>query len=221
MNKKKTRYIVLEGTEGIGKTTQTQKLVEYLRSNGYSVLSSKEPGTSHLPLTMRLREIMLSKEFDDQLTVPARELISQAIRSVHLEKLIAPAFGKYDFIIQDRGMLSGLAYGIPCGNDYIDICNMLDWINDSAFPERNSFYNLYSDTLLLVGDVEKGLKTATTSKQEFAAGDAIEAKGNTFMTQVADTMEKEAKVFSSVHTICVDNKGIEAVFDEIRCSLDI
>jgi dTMP kinase len=112
-----TKYICIEGTEGVGKTTQTQKLVDHLRNLGYSVLQTKEPGTAHSPLTMELRNIMLNAKYEEQLTRTARELISQAIRSIHVEKVIKPAYGKYDFIVQDRGILSGLAYGEACGND--------------------------------------------------------------------------------------------------------
>src|ERR1019366_42337 len=109
--------ICLEGCEGVGKTTQTQKLVDHLRAKGFKVLQTKEPGTPHLPLTMLLRGVMLDKQYDEQLTPLARELISQAIRSIHIEKLIVPALTEYDYIIQDRGILSGLAYGSACGND--------------------------------------------------------------------------------------------------------
>src|SRR5271167_1025736 len=114
---KRATYICLEGTEGVGKTTQTQKLVDHLRAKGCKVLQTKEPGTAHAPLTMQLRGIMLDKQYDEQLTAPARELISQAIRSIHLEKVVFPALSEYDFIVQDRGILSGLAYGTACGND--------------------------------------------------------------------------------------------------------
>src|SRR5665213_3054416 len=114
---KKARYICLEGTEGVGKTTQTQRLVDALRERGYRVLQTKEPGTNHVPLTMQLRGIMLDNQYDAILTKPAREFISQAIRSVHLERLIIPSLYEYDFIIQDRGILSGYAYGAGCGND--------------------------------------------------------------------------------------------------------
>ena len=83
----KARYIVLEGTEGVGKTTQTVTLVNYLERQGYSCLQTKEPGTVHSPLTMELRNIMLNAKYDEQLTTSSRELISQAIRSIHLEQV--------------------------------------------------------------------------------------------------------------------------------------
>ena len=116
---RKARYLVLEGCEGVGKTTQVELLTRYLQSKNFSVLQTKEPGTPLSPLTMQLRAIMLDKQYDGELTIPARELISQAIRSIHLNSVIIPALDKYDFIVQDRGMLSGLAYGTACGNSLV------------------------------------------------------------------------------------------------------
>ena len=110
------KYILIEGTEGAGKGTQIEKLVKYLESKGHKVLSTKEPGTPHLPLTMEQRKIMLDDKYSSQMSLKGRELQSQSIRSNHLVKLIKPALDEYDFIIQDRGLVSGLAYGEACGN---------------------------------------------------------------------------------------------------------
>lgn len=214
---KQARYICFEGTEGVGKTTQTNLLVQYLTDRGFKVLNTKEPGTSLSPLTMVLRGVMLDKQYDEQLTQNAREYVSQAIRSIHLEKVVYPAMGEYDFIIQDRGMLSGLAYGVACGN-------RTEWIEslmNTVVGVGVNPYNLYSDIVYLRGNVDKGLEKAKLSKQEFAAGDAIEAKGSNFMRQVSDNMNHYSKWFNGVKYIEVDNKNIEQVFDEIVRSLNI
>jgi len=213
------RYICLEGTEGVGKTTQTQKLVDHLRSKGFKVLQTKEPGTAHAPLTMVLRGIMLDKQYDEQLTAPARELISQAIRSIHLEKVISSALDEYDFIVQDRGILSGLAYGEACGNDPEDLHGLLGYITEKT--EMPGYTHLYDDVIYLRGNVSKGLEAAKNAKQEFAAGDAIEAKGVSFMENVNKLMMKHSDYLNGVKYIDVDNKSIEQVFNEILSSLDM
>jgi dTMP kinase len=211
------KYICIEGVEGVGKTTQTQKLVDYLQSKGYSVLQTKEPGTPLSPVTMELRNIMLNKAYDDSLTTIARELISQAIRSIHIEKIINKADQEYDFIIQDRGVLSGLAYGNACGN-YLDT---LEDLSDMATAGSNrcyganGFYNMYDYVIFLSSDkVEEKLNIAKSAKQEFAEGDAIEAKGPEFMLRVNKNMNEFAEWFETVK-IDVDGKNIEAVFSEI------
>lgn len=223
---KKAKYICFEGTEGVGKTTQSKRLSQFLISRGFKVLETKEPGSPHSPITMTLRSIMLSNEFDSELTIPAREFISQAIRSIHLEKVIAPALKEYDFIIQDRGVLSGYAYGEACGNNMnflkeltytnIDACALqFPELMLPALPER-----LYDHVILLDGNVDKGLNTAITSKQEFATGDAIESRGSSFINLVSNIMRKQSSYFNTVK-IDVDGKTIDEIHSEIILHLQL
>jgi len=223
---KRARYICLEGTEGVGKTTQTQNLYDYIRSKGYSVLLTKEPGTPHAPLTMTLRGLMLDAQYDTQLTRPSREFLSQAIRSIHLEHVIVPGLSKYDFIIQDRGILSGYAYGEACGNEHVFLKQIAASVVDAASTvDPNYTFNpvterLYDQVVYLRGDSKKGLARAASSKQEFAAGDAIEAKGNSFMLQVQKNMDAHSRLFNTC-TIEVDNKTIDEVHQDILQALEL
>lgn len=215
----KTRYICFEGVEGVGKSTQIRLVGEHLIKCGYNVLLTKEPGTPWLPLTMTLRGIMLDAQYDSEMTPLAREYISQAIRSIHLEKLIRPtlecqpsadAKGVHvDFILQDRGILSGIAYGIACGND-------ADFIFDLARRTRGTI-PLYDHVIVLDGDFEQCLKRASTSKQEFKAGDVIESKGVEFMATVRELMLTNMDRVTKSHYIADDvhKKSIAQVTDEI------
>lgn len=217
--KTKTYYICCEGTEGVGKTTQATLLAQYLRERGYSVLETKEPGTPLSPLTMQLRNIMLDKQYENEITPIARELISQAIRSIHLERIIAPALKSYDFIVQDRGILSGLAYGSACGHS-------MPWLKDLATHvliagvNKLNFYHLYDYVIYLKGDVTQGLQRAQAAKQEFKAGDAMEAKGTAFLNDVAEQFDIEAPKFRCV-TIDITGKDVQTVFNEIAHVLNL
>jgi dTMP kinase len=221
---RKARYICLEGTEGVGKTTQTQRLVDLLRARGFKVLQTKEPGTDHVPLTMKLREMMLSNEYDAELTIPAREYLSQAIRSIHLEKLIVPALNEYDYIIQDRGILSGYSYGQACGNEFSFLKTMSEAnvqganLSNRAFPYCPE--NIYDKVVYLRGNSLKNLVRAKTSKQEYATGDAMESRGNTFMQKCSDNMDEYSSYFNAC-TIEVDGKSIEEVQQEILAVLEL
>lgn len=211
---KKARYICFEGTEGVGKTTHTQKLVDHLRSKGYSVLQTKEPGTPLSPLTMQLRGIMLDKQYDEELTPQARELVSQAIRSIHMEKVVRPAMSQYDFIIQDRGTLSGLSYGKACGNEESDLMYL------ATYATNHNPLELYDSIIYLKGDVSRGLSKAKAAKQEFKAGDAMEARGVSFLEKARANMDEMSTWYPSA-AILVDGKSIEEVFQEILNALDI
>lgn len=224
----KARYICFEGTEGVGKTTQCNLLAQKLIMAGHKVLLTKEPGSIHAPLTMVLRQVMLDKQFDNELTIPARELVSQAIRSIHLERVILPNMDKYDFIIQDRGMLSGLAYGVGCGNDEAFIKGLMTQVSSNGGEIDNQTYRafhdpfkMYTDVVYLQGNIAKGLATALSAKQEFKAGDAIEAKGVGFMQNVARNMQEYSKDFHGVRYIHVDGKTIEEVSMNIMEALEL
>jgi dTMP kinase len=208
---RKAKYIVIEGTEGVGKTTQVEKLYNHLIAQGKDVLLTKEPGTPHYPLTIELRKIMLDASYN--LPRPARELISQAIRSLHMDKVVVPALETKDFIIQDRGLLTALSYGEACDND-IDLLKTLGSYSLGDF-NGGRIADLYDKIIVLVGDTKKGLKRAAAAKQEFAAGDAIEQKGETFMETVGNNFKKFQSEFQNVIFLNVDGKSIDEVFVEI------
>lgn len=219
---KKAKYICIEGTEGVGKTTQTDLLVNFLTEKGFKVLKTKEPGTPYLPLTMALRGIMLDNQYDKQLTAPAREFISQAIRSIHLEKLINNSIYEYDFIIQDRGILSGYAYGAACGNPIENLRSYAQYNVISANKTNPSLGDvaelIYDKVVYLKGNTFKGLQRAKTSKQEFEKGDAMESRGNSFLENVSENMDNMSKSFNTA-VVDVDGKSIDEVHSEILSSI--
>jgi|SRR5271166_2779485 len=211
MINRKAKYLCFEGVEGCGKSTHVRKLTAYLQNKGFKVLTTKEPGTPLAPLTMVLRGIMLDAQYDTELTVPARELISNAIRSIHIEKVVIPALSEYDYIIQDRGILSGMAYGHVCGNSHWFLNQLAGEVCHSA---DCSWHDLYDKVIYLKSDPVRGLARAKKAKQEFVAGDAIEAKGNDFMLHVAKNMDEMVMAFPHC-TINMEGKSVEENLKEI------
>ncbi|MCX8025286.1 MAG: hypothetical protein N3A60_08795, partial [Thermanaerothrix sp.] len=51
-------FITLEGPEGSGKTTQARQLTEFLRQQGYAVLSTREPGGTSIGDQVRAGEVV-------------------------------------------------------------------------------------------------------------------------------------------------------------------
>jgi dTMP kinase len=219
---KNTTYIVLEGSEGTGKSTQTKLLVQTLRDKGFSVLETKEPGTDHAPLTMTLRGIMLDAQYEDQMTKEAREMISQAIRSIHINKVIFPAIGQYDFIVQDRGILSGTAYGVACDNPL----EYITYLSEQAIGEEGkkrgiNIYNLYDHVVIFKGNIKKNLERAKSAKQEFKQGDAMENRGVSFLEKVNQNFNSQKSLFQKVSEIDTEGKSIEQIQKELLKVLDL
>lgn len=213
---KKAKYICYEGTEGVGKTTQLKKLAKYLRKKGYSVLETKDIGSPLLKTTKKLRSLMLNNKFSPELSSLSRELLSNAMRSIHLEKVIDVNLHSYDFIIQDRGFLSSLSYGEACENDVLFLRKMIDEIIKNS-KNFNSLDSLYDHLIVLSLNPKEGLNRAQSAKNEFKEGDAMESLGSSFMEKVKKNFDKNLILFNpaSTHTIDVYNKSIDQVFSEV------
>lgn len=166
-------HVCIEGADGTYKTTTCKKLFDHYTKEGFNVLLTKEPGTSNVPSTQKLREIMLSNQYDDELTPISRELISQAIRSIHMNWLDSIS-DNYDLIIQDRGILSGRYYAEACGIPTEHLDRMEHMIGSDN----------YEYGLVLILQNENGLQIAKHAKNEFGVGDAMESRGQDFHSQI-------------------------------------
>lgn len=219
MTMKKAKYIVIEGSEGTGKGTQTKIIVDDLRSKGFKVLDTKEPGTPHCPITLELRKFYLDAKYEKDFEkdgMYAREMISQAIRCLHLQNVIFPGFEEYDYIIQDRGFLSGLAYGVACGVDFKFIEDLSNYgIGPTKAKTGLNVYNLYDQTIYFKGNVATGLKRAQSAKQEFETGDAMESRGTPFLEKVDTNFNDYHRKFTNVSVIDVEDKTIDQISQEI------
>jgi dTMP kinase len=100
-------FISLEGIEGTGKSTQTELLAEYLRSKGYGVTKTAEPGGTRISL--KIRDLLLSTDSTDM--DPLTELLLyNAARVQHIKEIIMPALLRGDVVVTDRFSDSTTAY---------------------------------------------------------------------------------------------------------------
>lgn len=100
-------FIVLEGTEGAGKTTQTRLLADRLTRRGYKVLTTREPGGT--AIGERIRSVLLGP--DDCAMLPATEaLLLAAARAQLVGEVIRPALAAGMTAICDRYIDSTYAY---------------------------------------------------------------------------------------------------------------
>jgi dTMP kinase len=101
------KFIVFEGGEGAGKSTQARLLADSLRARGLEVVQSREPGGT--PGAEAIRALLLG--LDGQGWGPRAEaLLFAAARSDHVERLICPALAAGKWVICDRFIDSSRAY---------------------------------------------------------------------------------------------------------------
>jgi dTMP kinase len=102
-------FIVFEGGEGSGKSTQAAKLAKFLQDKGLTVLETREPGGT--PLAEDIRNVFKSVPKSGDVPTPRTELLLvMAARAQHLEKTVRPALAAGKWIICDRFLDSSYIY---------------------------------------------------------------------------------------------------------------
>ena len=133
-------FITLEGGEGTGKSTQAQLLKDYLVSEGYSVLLTREPGGTRLG--EEIRRILITGS-SDKMGALSEALIYCALRAEHWEKKIKPALEEGQIVICDRFHDSCLVYQGICKGVSTELLNKLYIeITQNRKPDRTYLLDL-------------------------------------------------------------------------------
>lgn len=101
------RFIVFEGGEGVGKSTQSRMLADALRGRGIEVVITREPGGT--PGAEAIRTLLLAGE-EPGWGPRAEALLFAAARADHVAKLIRPALARGAWVVCDRYLDSSRAY---------------------------------------------------------------------------------------------------------------
>ncbi|CRX39513.1 Thymidylate kinase [Estrella lausannensis] len=185
MGMKKGYFITLEGGEGSGKTTLVQGLKKWLESQGFEVVSTREPGGT--ALGEKIREILLSSH-KMRIGSLAELFLFLASRAQHLEEIVAPSIKRGAVVLCDRFNDSTVAYQGAARGLGVDQVRSLC---SAACRE-----NVPDCTLLLDIDPRVGLeRSKATGKLEASPGahDRIESEALNFHVTVREALLEEAK----------------------------
>lgn len=119
-------FIVIEGIDGAGKSTQARLLAEWFEERGEEVILTKEPTDTAFGKLIRRLVLTGGREgiIDGaRISHEAEALLFAADRAEHVEKLIKPALKEGKIVISDRYFYSSLAYQWARGLD-------LEWLID-------------------------------------------------------------------------------------------
>jgi len=145
-NARRTRFIVLEGGEGAGKSTQAKRLAAALQDRGHSVLLTREPGGTEGG--ERIRNLLVNRDGPGW-TPLAEVLLINAARSQHMETVIRPALKGGKWVVCDRFADSTMAYqGYGRGVDLGFLQRLRTLVVGDAEPGLTVIFDL---------DVQQGL----------------------------------------------------------------
>ena len=167
-------FIVFEGGEGCGKSTQSTRLADSL-----GALWTRQPGGS--PLGVRIREVVLAAADADEaapLDDRAEALLMAADRAQHVAEVIEPTLAAGRHVVCDRYTPSTIAYqGHGRGLDPGQLTELSSWAARGLQPD-----------LIILLDVDE----ATAAQRRGAVSDRIEAAGDEFHRRVVASYRAQA-----------------------------
>ncbi|HEV8628433.1 MAG TPA: dTMP kinase [Acidimicrobiia bacterium] len=124
-------FVVLEGGDGCGKSTQAQLLVSRLRDLGREVVATREPGATEAGAA--IRSLVLG---GGDLDARAEALLIAADRAEHVAEVIRPALERGAVVVSDRYIPSSLAYqGVARGLGVDEIARLSEWATGGLTPD--------------------------------------------------------------------------------------
>ncbi|MHC4562457.1 MAG: dTMP kinase [Planctomycetota bacterium] len=168
------KFIVLDGPDGAGKSTQLALLADVLEAGGLMVRRLRDPGGTEIG--DRVREILLDRAHET-MNVECELMLYMASRAQLAHELIRPALAAGQCVLCDRFISSTIAYQGAGGADVDTIRR----IGQAAVGE--TWPNL---TIILDLDAEAGLSRVGD------APDRVEAKGAEFHSKVRDMFLRQA-----------------------------
>jgi dTMP kinase len=200
-----SRFIVLEGVEGAGKSTQVGLLGAWLSAAGIPHVLTREPGGT--PVGEAIRGVLL--EARDLDVPPETELfLMLGARAAFVREVVRPALARGDVVIADRFDFSTFAYqGYGRGIDLDDIVRLNDVATGGLRPDAY---------VVLDVPVDEGVGRQEAEGKD---PDRIEAAGRDFLDRVRSGYLELAESEGRAHVM--DGRGdAERVHDRIRSLLE-
>jgi dTMP kinase len=175
------KFITIEGSEGVGKTTQIAALRDALQERGLEVVVTREPGGT--PRAERIRELLLTPT-DEPMPMSCELLLMFAARATHIENLIRPALERGAWVVCDRFTDATYAYqGEGRGVRREEIASLERFVQAELRPDL---------TLLLDAPIEIGAARAAARDGQ-GKRDRFEQERQDFFERVRNAYLERAR----------------------------
>jgi len=186
-----SKFITLEGIEGVGKTSNLRFIKELLENSGHNCVVTREPGGTDLGEA--LREILLNHS-DENMSADAELLMMFAARAEHLQKVIKPALESNQTVLCDR--FTEATYAYQGGGRLLDvdkISELENWVQGELRPDL---------TIILDASVKIGRARAGRRSEP----DRIEKEHDDFFQRVRSAYIELANRYP--HRICLVDASV-------------
>ena len=208
------KYIVIEGNDGTGKSTQVAKLADYFRERGRTVCVVEEPGSDDpeksTPIADELRKVIKNGDLTRSAAVNV-VLFSAARRELWREK-IQPALERGEIVLSARNYISTLVYqGRGEGYDESEILRLTKLFTDERY--------LRPDIMIILSLSHDKREERIAMRGELKTPDAFESRGQDFQEKVNNGYLKIAKDYD-IPVVLADG-NVEEVHDMLIDEIEI
>jgi dTMP kinase len=206
------KFIVIDGGEGCGKSTQSQMLGVRLRGEGLNAVAVHDPGTTRIGLT--IRQVLLNPENTD-MSMRCEMLLYMAARAQMMRQIIAPALEGGAVVVSDRFISSTLAYQL--GGDGLT-AKEIRAVGDVAIDHRWPDLTIILDMPLERSSVRVDPQLMLTFKGSFKPRDnrdRIEQRSIEYHQQVRKNYLAQAKADPAHYRVVDADRDVQAVHEEI------
>jgi len=200
------KYIVIEGNDGTGKSTQVAKLANYFRERGRTVCVVEEPGSDDpeksTPIADELRKVIKNGDLTRSAAVNVA-LFSAARRELWREK-IQPALERGEIVLSARNYISTLVYqGRGEGYDESEILRLTKLFTDERY--------LHPDVMIILSLSHDKREERIAMRGELKNPDTFESRGQDFQEKITNGYLKIAKDYD-IPVVLADG-NVEEVHD--------
>ena len=206
------KFLVFDGPDGSGKTTQFRMLSALCREAGTPVCEVREPGGTEIG--ERVRAILLDRDVS-RISVRCEMLLYMASRAQLVEEKILPALSRGELVLADRFVSSTLAYqGAAGGVPVKDIRAVAKAAYGNLRPDLVLIFDVNEQTAAQRAGIEvkgkNGKKSGAESSSLFA--DRMEARGRDFRAKVRASYLDQAREDPDGHAVIDASGTAENVF---------
>ena len=196
-------FIVFEGVDGAGKTTQLVQLVEWLEQRGTTVVTCKDPGSTSLG--EQLRTILLSS-VETPISMRAEMMLFTTARTQLVDEIVRPALEAGKSVVLDRYIYSTIVYQGHAGNLPTDEIRQVNQLATGGLtPDLTFMIDLPVD--ISMQRLGKSL-------------DRMESRGTEYFEKVRAGFISESKLSSSGIELVDGNRSPEEIQAELRVITD-
>ena len=199
------KFITIEGTEGVGKSTNMAFIEDWLIKAGKELIVTREPGGTELG--EKLRAVLLDAK-EQSMCDDTELLLMFAARAQHLQEVIQPALAAGKWVLCDRFTDATYAYqGGGRGIEMSRIAQLEQWVQGDLRPDM---------TLILDLPVAEGLERAGKR----SAPDRFELEKHDFFNKVRDTYLARAAAMPARYQVIDASPSITEVQQSIQLVLE-